>query len=293
MPLTGRAADDARATGADAAGGGARADRPVRGDTRAAAGQPAAAELTRRGRRAPGRAALAWPLVASATALLVAACGLLGDDGGASASPSPSPPATTTPVVTTSPPPPPGEDTFLSQLDEQLPDLARDDQWKLERADEVCLFLDGGMTLRAAATSITAITTDTQLSVADALVIARLAVPNLCDEHADAVAQEGNDPLDQRLDPNGQGACFFLDFARYQALGGAVVGDLDLAYSVATSAVLAQRSRPPSFNTAWHAMTSDISSPDGMAERRALCAVHGWTGDIGRVLPDPGGGAAA
>ncbi|MBL7502120.1 DUF732 domain-containing protein [Frankia sp. CNm7] len=222
-------------------------------------------------------------VLAGALALALTGCGpSLADDLPPVAAASPTAGSTTggpsqPPASSASPTLPPGDKAYLLQIAETLPDLDADDEWKIQQATWTCVELDAGMTLRGAATT-SALVSEGKLSVGDAVTLARAAVPNYCPEHAAQLATDGNAPLDRTLDASGQGACFWLDYARELSGGGQAVGDIDLAYAVFAASEMAKRAFPADFRTAWLAMTSDISSPEGLAERRALCEQHGWGG---------------
>jgi len=216
-------------------------------------------------------------------ALAVAGCSpSLEDDIPAQLTASPAPTTaasggTATPQPATSAPLPRGDKAFLAELAQTLPDLDADDQWKIDQADWTCTLFDAGMSLRGAATT-SAQVSDDRLTVGDAVILAKAAVPNYCPNHTAELATDGNAPLDRTLDAYAQGACFWLDYARELNGGGKQVGDIDLAYAVYIAGVEAKRSMPLDFRQAWLAMTSDISTPQGLADRRTLCEQHGWGG---------------
>ncbi|MDT3440273.1 MULTISPECIES: DUF732 domain-containing protein [unclassified Pseudofrankia] len=196
------------------------------------------------------------------------------------ASPASTPPpsaGTAAPQPTASASLPPGDKAYLAQLARTLPDLDAEEQWKIDQATWTCTLLDAGMTLRGAATT-SAQVSDDRLTVGDAAILAKAAVPNYCPNHTAELATDGNAPLDRTLDAYAQGACFWLDYARELNDGGKQVGDIDLAYAVYIAGVEAKRSMPLDFRSAWLAMTSDISTAQGLSERRTLCEQHGWGG---------------
>jgi hypothetical protein len=184
---------------------------------------------------------------------------------------------------------PPGDRAYLAQLAATLPGLRADDNWKIDQATWTCLELDEGMTLRGAAIT-SALVSDDRLTVATATTLARAAVPNYCPRHVADLAFDGDAPLDRTLDGDGQGACFWLDYAQELSNGGKRVGNIDLAYAVFAAGQMAKQSAPPDFRADWLGMTSDISTPQGLAEREALCARHGWTGGTSGALAGTGGG---
>jgi len=236
--------------------------------------------LTRAARTAVG-------VLAGTLALALAGCGpSLQDDIPQQLTASPSaPPAsaaagstgTGTPQPSAGATLPPGDKAYLAQLARTLPDLSAEDQWKIDQATWTCTLFDAGMTLRGAATT-SAQVSDDRLTVGDAVTLARAAVPNYCPNHTAELATDGSAPLDRTLDAYAQGACFWLDYARELNNGGKQVGDIDLAYAVFAASVEAKRSMPLDFRNAWLALTSDISSAQGLTDRRTLCEQHGWGG---------------
>ncbi|OHV37035.1 MULTISPECIES: DUF732 domain-containing protein [Pseudofrankia] len=218
-------------------------------------------------------------------ALAVAGCSpSLKDDIPAGLTASPAPPATPTGAGGTATPRPsasaalpPGDKAYLAQLTQTLPDLNADEQWKIDQATWTCTLFDAGMTLRGAATT-SAQVSDDKLTVGDAVTLARAAVPNYCPNHTAELAADGDAPLDRSLDAYAQAACFWLDYARELNNGGKQVGDINLAYAVFAASVEAKKAMPVDFRNAWLAMTSDISTPQGLTDRRTLCEQHGWGG---------------
>ncbi|ADP80717.1 DUF732 domain-containing protein [Pseudofrankia inefficax] len=228
-------------------------------------------------------------MLAGVLALVVAGCGpnIENDLPPATASPTGTPsPGPVTPSA--SPSLPPGDRAYLAQLAATLPGLSADDDWKIEQASWTCLELDAGMTLRGAATT-SALVSDDRLTVASATTLARAAVPNYCPRHTGELAFDGDAPLDRTLDANGQGACFWLDYAQELSSGGKRVGDIDLAYAVFAAGASAKKALPPDFRDAWLAMTSDISTPQGIADREALCGQHGWPSGLAGTVGGGGG----
>jgi hypothetical protein len=232
-------------------------------------------------------------ILAAVVALVLAGCApSLRDDlqGRQTASP---PPAGATPsaAVTVAPPtasPAAGDPAYLAQLAQTLPALSADDKWKESEGHWVCLLLVSGMTLRGAATT-TADFSSNRLTVADATTLARAAVTNYCPAHLPDLAQNGTAPLDATLDGNGQSACFWLDYARFLNSGGKQDGDLTLAEAVYAAGLSAKASGTAAFRSAWLTMQSDISTPPGLAERRALCERFGWRGQFGGPFVSGGG----
>lgn len=215
--------------------------------------------------------------------LLVVGCGPSLDDDipadqrgpAPSRSASPTTPSNRpTPSVT--PSAPPGRETYLRTVRTALPELDADDAFLVKQATWTCLELDRGMTPTAAAAN-TALLSEDKLTTAQATRLEVAAVPNYCPTYMTAL-QRGRVPLDDSLDPDGQAACFWTDYARGLSTSGHQVGDIDLAYAVAAAHLQASRSWPLEFRQAWLAMTSDISTPDGLAERRRLCQFNGWVG---------------
>jgi|KBSSwiStaDraftv2_1062776.scaffolds.fasta_scaffold01015_8 Protein of unknown function (DUF732) len=237
------------------------------------------------GNRAGGRLAV----LAASAALVAAGCGPNIEND------LPPAPTVTTSASAAVPTPsasaslPPGDRAYLAQLAATLPGLRADDNWKIDQATWTCLELDEGMTLRGAAIT-SALVSDDRLTVATATTLARAAVPNYCPRHVADLAFDGDAPLDRTLDGDGQGACFWLDYAQELSNGGKRVGNIDLAYAVFAAGQMAKQSAPPDFRADWLGMTSDISTPQGLAEREALCARHGWTGGTSGALAGTGGG---
>jgi hypothetical protein len=231
-------------------------------------------------------------MLAAAVALALVGCAPnLRDDlrGQQTASPPPASAAPSAAVTVAPPSPTPaaGDPAYLAQLARTLPALSADDKWKESEGHWVCLLLVSGMTLRGAATTAAASSGD-RLTVTDATTLARAAVTNYCPAHRPDLGQDGTAPLDATLDGNGQGACFWLDYARFLNAGGKQDGDLTLAEAVYGSGLSAKASGTAAFRTAWLTMQSDISTPPGLAERRALCERFGWRGEFGG--PDISGG---
>jgi hypothetical protein len=158
--------------------------------------------------------------------------------------------------------------------------MAASDSWKTQHGHYVCTLLASGMTLHAAA-ALTAAGSNRLLDVTTATTLARAAVPNYCPAHLGDLALDGTAPLDRTLDDDGQAACFYLDFARFLNAGGHVDGDITLAEAVYVATVMAKNSSTVAFQTAWFALQSDISTPVGLADRRALCEQNGWSGRFG------------
>ncbi|WP_045878478.1 DUF732 domain-containing protein [Pseudofrankia sp. DC12] len=243
---------------------------------------------------------LPWRLAARAAAgvltgslaLVVAGCGPNIENDlppAPTATAAPTGPASAAPSA--SPSLPPGDRAFLRQLAATLPGLRADDDWKIQQATWACLELDSGMTLRGAATT-SALVADEKLTVVDATKLVRAAVPNYCPRHTGELAFDGNAPLDQTLDANGQGACFWLDYAQELSNGGKRVGDIDLAYAVFAAGASAKRASPDDFRAAWLAMTSDISTPQGIADRETLCGQHGWPSGLAGTIGGGGSGSS-
>lgn len=203
------------------------------------------------------------------------------------------PVGTTSPVTAPSASPslPPGDRAYLLQLTHTLPSLRADDDWKIEQASWACLELDAGMTLKGAATT-SALVSEDKLTIADATTLVRAAVPNYCPRHAGELSFDGDAPLDRTLDANGQGACFWLDYAKELSDGGKSVGNIDLAYAVFAASASAKRATPADFRAAWLGMTSDISTPQGIADREALCGQHGWPSGLSGSGGFAGGGGS-